>query len=81
MVYHYLPLHEVKALYPKALITCTPSYQNQQRRRRSTRPIYSRHTISTHYMINKATSQRRMANFGKGSHGFSFAVVRTIRSC
>lgn len=22
MVYHYLPVHEVKALYPKALITC-----------------------------------------------------------
>jgi len=28
MVYHYLPLAEVKALYPKAIITSYPSYQN-----------------------------------------------------
>ncbi len=28
MVYHYLPLDEVRALYPKAIITSYPSYQN-----------------------------------------------------
>lgn len=28
MVYHYLPLQEIEKLYPKALITTYPSYQN-----------------------------------------------------
>ncbi|WP_150638892.1 transporter substrate-binding domain-containing protein, partial [Pseudomonas fluorescens] len=28
MVYHYLPLEDVKAVYPQAIITSYPSYQN-----------------------------------------------------
>ncbi|WP_213026196.1 transporter substrate-binding domain-containing protein [Pseudomonas sp. Seg1] len=79
MVYHYLPLHEVKALYPKALITCYPSYQNAINAVAFDQAdVFLGDTISTHYMINKGyLNNVRMANFGKqDAHGFSFAIRR-----
>jgi len=77
MVYHYLPLDEVKALYPKALITSYPSYQNAINAVAFDQAdVFLGDTISTHYMINKGyLNNIRMANFGKHeAHGFSFAV-------
>ncbi|RON48186.1 transporter substrate-binding domain-containing protein [Pseudomonas frederiksbergensis] len=77
MVYHYLPLDEVKALYPKALIVDYPSYQNAINAVAFDQAdVFLGDTISTHYMINKGyLNNIRMANFGKHeAHGFSFAV-------
>ena len=77
MVYHYLPLEEVKALYPKAIITSFPSYQNAINAVAFDQAdVFLGDTISTHYMINKGyLNNIRMANFGKHeAHGFSFAV-------
>lgn len=77
MVYHYLPLDEVKALYPKAIITRYPSYQNAINAVAFDQAdVFLGDTISTHYMINKGyLNNIRMANFGKHeAHGFSFAV-------
>jgi two-component system sensor histidine kinase EvgS len=79
MVYHYLPLAEVKALYPKALITCYPSYQNALNAVAFDQAdVFLGDTLSTHYMINKGyLNNVRMANFGKQeAQGFSFAVRR-----
>ncbi|MEE9676755.1 transporter substrate-binding domain-containing protein [Pseudomonas moraviensis] len=80
MVYHYLPLPEIKALYPKALITCYPSYQNAINAVAFDQAdVFLGDTLSTHYMINKGyLNNVRMANFGKQeAHGFSFAVRRS----
>ncbi len=77
MVYHYLPLDEVKALYPKAIITSYPSYQNAINAVAFDQAdVFLGDTISTHYIINKGyLNNIRMANFGKHeAHGFSFAV-------
>jgi two-component system sensor histidine kinase EvgS len=77
MVYHYLPLEEVKALYPRAIITSYPSYQNALNAVAFDQAdVFLGDTISTHYMINKGyLNNIRMANFGKHeAHGFSFAV-------
>jgi two-component system sensor histidine kinase EvgS len=77
MVYHYLPLDEVKALYPKAIITSYPSYQNAINAVAFDQAdVFLGDTISTHYMINKGyLNNIRMANFGKHeAHGFSFAL-------
>ncbi|MGJ7515520.1 transporter substrate-binding domain-containing protein [Pseudomonas baetica] len=77
MVYHYLPMEEVKALYPKAIITSYPSYQNAINAVAFDQAdVFLGDTISTHYMINKGyLNNIRMANFGKHeAHGFSFAV-------
>ena len=77
MVYHYLPREEVKALYPKAIITDYPSYQNAINAVAFDQAdVFLGDTISTHYMINKGyLNNVRMANFGKHeAHGFSFAV-------
>ncbi|MFJ4193500.1 transporter substrate-binding domain-containing protein [Pseudomonas sp. NPDC089534] len=79
MVYHYLPLEEVKALYPKAILTVYPSYQNALNAVAFDQAdVFLGDTISTHYMINKGyLNNIRMANFGKHeAHGFSFAVNR-----
>jgi two-component system sensor histidine kinase EvgS len=79
MVYHYLPLAEVKALYPKAIITSYPSYQNAINAVAFDQAdVFLGDTISTHYMINKGyLNNIRMANFGKHeAFGFSFAVNR-----
>ena len=79
MVYHYLPVHEIKALYPKALITCYPSYQNAINAVAFDQAdVFLGDTLSTHYMINKGyLNNVRMANFGKQeTQGFSFAVRR-----
>ncbi|WP_285420592.1 transporter substrate-binding domain-containing protein [Pseudomonas sp. efr-133-TYG-5] len=79
MVYHYLPLEEIKAQYPKALITSFPSYQNAINAVAFDQAdVFLGDTISTHYMINKGyLNNIRMANFGKQeAHGFSFAVNR-----
>lgn len=77
MVYHYLPLEEVKALYPNAILQTYPSFQsainavafNQS-------DVFLGDTISTHYLINKGyLNNVQMANFGKHeADGFSFAV-------
>ncbi|WP_392890659.1 transporter substrate-binding domain-containing protein [Pseudomonas migulae] len=77
MVYHYLPLEEVRALYPNAIITSYPSYQNAINAVAFDQAdVFLGDTISTHYMINKGyLNNIRMANFGKHeAHGFSFAV-------
>ncbi|KAA0974535.1 transporter substrate-binding domain-containing protein [Pseudomonas sp. ANT_H12B] len=77
MVYHYLPLEEVRALYPKAIITSYPSYQNAINAVAFDQAdVFLGDTISTHYMINQGyLNNIRMANFGKHeAHGFSFAV-------
>jgi two-component system sensor histidine kinase EvgS len=79
MVYHYLPLDEVRALYPKAIITSYPSYQNAINAVAFDQAdVFLGDTISTHYMINKGyLNNIRMANFGKHeAHGFSFAVQK-----
>ncbi|MGH9947905.1 MAG: transporter substrate-binding domain-containing protein, partial [Pyrinomonadaceae bacterium] len=79
MVYHYLPLAEVTALYPKAIITSYPSYQNAINAVAFDQAdVFLGDTISTHYMINKGyLNNIRMANFGKHeAYGFSFAVNR-----
>ncbi len=79
MVYHYLPLAEVRALYPKAIITSYPSYQNAINAVAFDQAdVFLGDTISTHYMINKGyLNNIRMANFGKHeAYGFSFAVNR-----
>ncbi|MBV4488318.1 transporter substrate-binding domain-containing protein [Pseudomonas sp. SWRI153] len=79
MVYHYLPLPEIKAMYPKALITCYPSYQNAINAVAFDQAdVFLGDTLSTHYMINKGyLNNVRMANFGKQeAQGFSFAVRR-----
>ncbi|WP_433736370.1 transporter substrate-binding domain-containing protein [Pseudomonas putida] len=80
MVYHYLPLEEVKALYPKAIITSYPSYQNAINAVAFEQAdVFLGDTISTHYMINKGhLNNIRMASFGKHeAHGFSFAVHKS----
>lgn len=77
MVYHYLPLEEVEALYPKAIITTYPSYQNAINAVAFDQAdVFLGDTISTHYMINKGYLKNiQMANFGKHeANGFSFAV-------
>ena len=77
MVYHYLPLHEIEKLYPKALITAYPSYQNAINAVAfGQSDVFLGDTISTHYMISKGyLSNIRMASFAKHeSHGFGFAL-------
>ncbi|WP_274643116.1 transporter substrate-binding domain-containing protein [Pseudomonas serbica] len=79
MVYHYLPLEEIKALYPKAIITSYPSYQNAINAVAfGQADVFLGDTISTHYMINKGyLNNIHMASFGKHeAHGFSFAVQK-----
>lgn len=79
MVYHYLPLKEVKALYPQAIIQSYPSYQNAINAVAFDQAdIFLGDTVSTHYMINKGyLKDIKMANFGKHeAQGFSFAVRR-----
>ena len=77
LVYHYLPLHEVEKLYPKAIIRAYPSYQNALNAVAFEQAdVFLGDTISTHYMINKGYLKNiRMANFGKHeAYGFSFAM-------
>ena len=79
MVYHYLPLEEVKALYPRAIILSYPSYQNAINAVAFDQAdVFLGDTVSTHYMINKGYLKNiKMANFGKHeAQGFSFAVRR-----
>jgi two-component system sensor histidine kinase EvgS len=79
LVYHYLPLAEVQALYPKAVIRAYPSYQNALNAVAFDQAdVFLGDTISTHYMINKGYLKNiRMANFGEHeAYGFSFAVRR-----
>ncbi|MBC3374608.1 transporter substrate-binding domain-containing protein [Pseudomonas sp. SWRI92] len=79
MVYHYLPPREIEKLYPKALITTYPSYQNAINAVAfGQADVFLGDTISTHYMISKGyLSNIRMASFGKHeSYGFGFAVRR-----
>ena len=79
MVYHYLPLEDVKKLYPKAIIQSYPSYQNAINAVAFDQAdVFLGDTISTHYMINKGYLKNiKMANFSKHeAYGFSFAVHR-----
>lgn len=82
LVYHYLPLHEVEKLYPKAIIRAYPSYQNALNAVAFDQAdVFLGDTISTHYMINKGYLKNiRMANFGKHeAYGFSFAMPQDQR--
>lgn len=82
MVYHYLPLDEVKRLYPKAIIQSYPSYQNAINAVAFDQAdVFLGDTLSTHYMINKGYLKNiKMANFSKHeAYGFSFAVRRDNR--
>ncbi|MFJ2281049.1 transporter substrate-binding domain-containing protein [Pseudomonas sp. NPDC087803] len=77
MVYHYLPQDEVRAMYPNAILTSYPSYQNAINAVAFDQAdVFLGDTLSTHYMINKGyLNNIRMANFGKQeADGFSFAV-------
>ena len=66
MVYHYLPLSEVKALYPKAIIQSYPSYQNAINSVAFDQAdVFLGDTVSTHYSINKVYLKNiKMAIFG-----------------
>ncbi|BBP75741.1 hybrid sensor histidine kinase/response regulator [Pseudomonas sp. Ost2] len=77
MVYHYLPLDEIKTLYPDAIIQFYPSYLNAINAVAFDQAdVFLGDTISTHYLINKGYLRNvKMANFGKHeAYGFSFAV-------
>ncbi|MFZ0157203.1 transporter substrate-binding domain-containing protein [Pseudomonas sp. Hg5Tf] len=77
MVYHYLPMAEVRANYPNATIQSYPSYQNALNAVAFDQAdVFLGDTISTHYLINQGHLQNvKMANFGKHEPvGFSFAV-------
>jgi len=77
MVYHYLPLDEIKALYPNATLQFYPSYLNALNAVAFDQAdVFLGDTISTHYLINKGYLRNvKMANFGKHeAYGFSFAV-------
>ncbi|WP_419735475.1 transporter substrate-binding domain-containing protein [Pseudomonas sp. COR18] len=77
MVYHYLPLDEIKAQYPEAIIQFYPSYLNAINAVAFDQAdVFLGDTISTHYLINKGYLRNvKMANFGKHeAYGFSFAV-------
>ncbi|MCM2460136.1 transporter substrate-binding domain-containing protein [Pseudomonas sp. CG7] len=79
MVYHYLPLREIEKLYPNAIITTYPSYQNAINAVAfGQADVFLGDTLSTHYMISKGyLSNIRMASFGKHeTYGFGFAVRR-----
>ncbi|RWU18015.1 hybrid sensor histidine kinase/response regulator [Pseudomonas alkylphenolica] len=83
MVYHYLPLAEVKANYPNATIKSYPSYQNALNAVAFDQAdVFLGDTISTHYLINQGHLQNiKMANFGKHEPvGFSFAVQQSNRT-
>ena len=78
-MYHYLPPDEIKALYPKAIISTYPSYQNAINAVAfGQADVFLGDTISTHYMINKGyLNNIRMANFSRHeAYGFGFAVKR-----
>lgn len=82
MVYHYLPLEEVRSSYPKATIQSYPSYQNALNAVAFDQAdVFLGDTISTHYLINQGHLQNvKMANFGKHEPvGFSFAVQQSNR--
>ncbi|MFQ6571705.1 transporter substrate-binding domain-containing protein [Pseudomonas sp. UM16] len=82
MVYHYLPLAEVRANYPHATIQTYPSYQNAINAVAFDQAdVFLGDTISTHYLINQGHLQNvKMANFGKHEPvGFSFAVQHSNR--
>ncbi|WP_457969979.1 transporter substrate-binding domain-containing protein [Pseudomonas sp. R4-84] len=77
MVYHYLPLEEVKQLYPTARINTYPSYQNAINAVAfGQADVFLGDAISTHYMISKGyLNNIRMASFAKHeAHGFGFAL-------
>jgi len=79
LVYHYLPLSEVEKLYPDAIISTYPSYQNALNAVAFDQAdVFLGDTITTHYMINKGYLKNiHMANFGKHeAYGFSFALRR-----
>ncbi|MGH8462661.1 MAG: transporter substrate-binding domain-containing protein, partial [Pseudomonas sp.] len=83
MVYHYLPLAEVRANYPNATIKSYPSYQNALNAVAFDQAdVFLGDTISTHYLINQGHLQNiKMANFGKHEPvGFSFAVQQSNRT-
>ncbi len=77
MVYHYLPLDEVKTTYPDATIDTYPSFQNAINAVAFNQAdVFLGDTISTQYIINRGyLNNVQMANFGKHeANGFSFAI-------
>ncbi|CAM3150839.1 hybrid sensor histidine kinase/response regulator [Pseudomonas floridensis] len=82
MVYHYLPLKDVKATYPDAIIDTYPSFQNAINAVAFNQAdVFLGDTISTQYIINRGyLNNVQMANFGKHeANGFSFAVSQSNR--
>ena len=81
-LYHYLPLEEVRANYPKAKLLTFPSYTNALNAVAFEQAdVFIGDTISTHYQINQGhLPNLKMANFGKHERvGFSFALRRGDR--
>ncbi|MBJ9977237.1 transporter substrate-binding domain-containing protein [Pseudomonas sp. S75] len=79
MLYHYLPLHEVRALYPQArLKTYASTSEALNAVAFGQADVYLGDTISTHFQLNRGhLPSLRMANFGKHeATGFSFALRR-----
>ncbi|RMQ43204.1 PAS-like protein [Pseudomonas cichorii] len=77
MVYHYLPLADVQALYPDAILQTYPSFQNAINAVAFNQAdVFLGDTISTQYIINKGyLNNVKMASFGKHeANGFSFAT-------
>ncbi|MCV4287986.1 transporter substrate-binding domain-containing protein [Pseudomonas capsici] len=77
MVYHYLPLADVQALYPEAILQTYPSFQNAINAVAFNQAdVFLGDTISTQYIINKGyLNNVKMASFGKHeANGFSFAT-------
>jgi two-component system sensor histidine kinase EvgS len=77
MVYHYLPVSVIEALYPDAIVRTYPSFQSAINAVAFNQAdVFLGDTISTQYLINKGyLNNVQMANFGKHeATGFSFAV-------
>lgn len=83
MVYHYLPLKEIEALYPKARLMSYPSFQSAINAVAFNQAdVFLGDTISTQYLINKGyLNNVQMANFGKHErHAASDLRARPSRS-
>jgi two-component system sensor histidine kinase EvgS len=79
MVDHYLPLAQVQAHYPKAVLTTYGSYQNALNAVAFDQAdVFLGDTLSAHYLINQGLLKNvQMANFSKDEpNGFSFAMNR-----
>ena len=79
MLYHYLPLEEVRALYPQArLQTFASTSEALNAVAFGQADVFLGDTFSTHFQLHRGhLPSLRMANFGKHeATGFSFALRR-----